>query len=198
MLIAEADGASEPEAERLRDELLEVLATDALATHAPGDRRAVRELWRWRSGVSLAVTAQRGGKVSEDIVVPLERLAEAIAATREIGERHRLPACSWGHAGDGNLHSTFMVDLADPAELQRSHDAAAELFALAARLGGAVSGEHGLGLLKRGALARQWAEPALDAARVDQAPARPQGPAQPGQEARPLNGSQPAGGTGQR
>ena len=162
MLIAEADGSSVPEAERLRDELLEVLATDALATHAPGDRRAVRELWRWRSGVSLAVTAQRGGKVSEDIVVPLERLAEAIAATREIGARHRLPACSWGHAGDGNLHSTFMVDLADPAELQRSHDAAAELFELAARLGGSVSGEHGLGLLKRGALARQWDEPALD------------------------------------
>jgi glycolate dehydrogenase FAD-linked subunit len=161
MLIAEADGSSEAEAERLRDELAEVLATDALTIHAPSDRRAVRELWRWRSGVSLAVTAQRGGKVSEDIVVPLERLAEAIAATRQIGERHRLPACSWGHAGDGNLHSTFMVDLGDPAELQRSHDAAAELFELAARLGGSVSGEHGIGLLKRGALARQWAEPAL-------------------------------------
>jgi FAD/FMN-containing dehydrogenase len=162
MLIAEADGSSEAEAQRLRDELVEVLASDALATHVPGDRRAVRELWQWRSGVSLAVTAQRGGKVSEDIVVPLERLAEAIAATREIGERHRLPACSWGHAGDGNLHSTFMIDLGDPAELERSHDAAAELFALAGRLGGAVSGEHGLGLLKRGALARQWAQPALD------------------------------------
>jgi glycolate oxidase subunit GlcD len=161
MLIAEADGSSVPEAERLRDELVEVLATDALSTHAPDGLRAVRELWRWRSGVSLAVTAQRGGKVSEDIVVPLDRLAEAIAATREIGARHRLPACSWGHAGDGNLHSTFMVDLADPAELQRSHDAAVELFELAARLGGAVSGEHGIGLLKRGALARQWAEPAL-------------------------------------
>ena len=161
MLIAEADGSSEAEAERLRDELVEVLAADAVTTHAPSDRRAVRELWHWRSGVSLAVTAQRGGKVSEDIVVPLERLAEAIAATRQIGERHRLPACSWGHAGDGNLHSTFMLDLADPAELQRSHDAAAELFELAARLGGSVSGEHGLGLLKRGALARQWAEPAL-------------------------------------
>ena len=161
MLIAEADGASAAEADRLRGELVEVLAAGALATHAPEDRRAIRELWRWRSGVSLAVTAQRGGKVSEDIVVPLERLAEAIAATREIGERHRLPACSWGHAGDGNLHSTFMVDLADPAELARSHDAAVELFALAGRLGGAVSGEHGLGLLKRGALAQQWAEPAL-------------------------------------
>jgi glycolate oxidase subunit GlcD len=161
MLVAEADGTSESEAQRLRDELVEVLSADALAVHVPADRREIRELWRWRSGVSLAVTAQRGGKVSEDIVVPLERLAEAIAATGEIGRRHGLPACSWGHAGDGNLHSTFMVDLADPAELTRSEDAAAELFALAGELGGAVSGEHGLGLLKRGALARQWDEPAL-------------------------------------
>jgi glycolate oxidase subunit GlcD len=161
MLIAEADGAVAAEAERLRDELVEVLSPQASAVHVPGDLREIRELWRWRSGVSLAVTAQRGGKVSEDIVVPLERLAEAIAATIEIGERHRLPACSWGHAGDGNLHSTFMVDLSDPAELQRSHEAAGELFALAGRFGGAVSGEHGLGLLKRGALRQQWAEPAL-------------------------------------
>jgi glycolate dehydrogenase FAD-linked subunit len=161
MLIAEADGATEAEAERLRDELVEVLSSRAGAVHVPGDRGAVRRLWQWRAGVSLAVTAQRGGKVSEDIVVPVERLAEAILATREIGERHHLPACSWGHAGDGNLHSTFMVDPEDPAELRRSHDAAGELFALAGRLGGSVSGEHGLGLLKRGALTQQWAEPAL-------------------------------------
>jgi FAD/FMN-containing dehydrogenase len=94
--------------------------------------------------------------VSEDIVVPLERLAEAIAATREIGARHRLPACSWGHAGDGNLHSTFMLDRSNPDELARAKEAADELFTLASELGGSVSGEHGLGFLKRGALARQW------------------------------------------
>jgi len=160
MLIAEADG-SEDEAARLRDELLEAMTAGACAIHVPGDRRAIRELWRWRAGVSMAVTAQRGGKVSEDIVVPLERLAEAIAATREIGARHRLPACSWGHAGDGNLHSTFMIDVDDPAELARSEEAAAELFELAVGLGGSVSGEHGIGLLKRGALARQWSPAAV-------------------------------------
>jgi glycolate oxidase subunit GlcD len=160
MLIAEADG-SVPEAQRLRAELLGALAPGALATHAPEQRGEIRDLWRWRSGVSLAVISARGGKVSEDIVVPLERLAEAIVATREIGARHGLPACSWGHAGDGNLHSTFMIDLDDPAEAERSEQAAQDLFALAVRLGGSVSGEHGLGLVKRGALARQWPERAL-------------------------------------
>ncbi|MGH2928920.1 MAG: FAD-linked oxidase C-terminal domain-containing protein, partial [Solirubrobacteraceae bacterium] len=82
-------------------------------------------------------------------------------ATAEIGARHGLPACSWGHAGDGNLHSTVMIDLADPADAERAHRAAEDLFALATSLGGAVSGEHGVGLVKRGALARQWPEPAL-------------------------------------
>ncbi len=155
MLIAEADGSA-VEAQRLRAELSDALAGGALAVHAPQSERAISELWRWRGGASLAIRARRGGKVSEDIVVGVERLAEAIAATREIGARHRLPACSWGHAGDGNLHATFMIDPADPDELARAEQASAALFALAAEMGGSVSGEHGLGLTKRGALARQW------------------------------------------
>ena len=155
MLIAEADGSS-TEAMRLRSELQEAMGGGALAVHAPTQRAAVRALWRWRAGVSLAVTAHRGGKLSEDIVVPVERLAEAIAVTREIGTRHDLQACSWGHAGDGNLHSTFMIDRQDPAELERAEAGAHELFELACELGGSVSGEHGIGLVKRGALALQW------------------------------------------
>ena len=160
MLIAEADG-SDAEAKRLRAELIDVLGEQALSLHAPTERRPISELWRWRAGASAAVTARRGGKVSEDIVVPVERLREAIAATREIGARHRLPACSWGHAGDGNLHSTFMIDRADSDQLARAEQAATALFALACELGGAVSGEHGVGLVKRGALARQWPEAAV-------------------------------------
>ncbi len=161
MLIAEADGSAD-EARRLRLELLEALQDGALATHAPEERGAIRELWRWRGGVGPAVTTARGTKVSEDIVVPLDHLAEGILATREIGRRHDLPACSWGHAGDGNLHSTFMLDPEDEAEAERAEIAVQELYALAASLGGSVSGEHGLGVAKRGALALQWPEPALD------------------------------------
>ncbi len=108
------------------------------------------------------MTGVRGRKVSEDIVVPLDRLAEAIEETLAIGRRQDLPACSWGHAGDGNLHATFQVSADDDEELVRAEQAAQELFALAVRLGGAISGEHGVGWVKRGQLERQWAPRALD------------------------------------
>jgi FAD/FMN-containing dehydrogenase len=161
LVLAEADGPL-AEAQRLRDELEAVLADDSLGVVAPEGAAEVAALWRWRDGVSIAVSAQRGGKVSEDIVVPLDRLAEAVAGTIAIGARHELPACSWGHAGDGNLHATFLVDPRDNAALGRAEDAAGELFALAAGLGGSISGEHGLGWVKRGRLGLQWSPAAVE------------------------------------
>jgi len=160
LVIAEADGSLD-EASRLRAEVVEVLGEGALQLAAPTAAGEVEALWRWRDGVSIAVTALRGRKVSEDVVVPLDRLAEAIEETLAIGRRHDLPACSWGHAGDGNLHATFLVS-ADDEELARAEQAAQELFELAVRLGGAISGEHGVGWVKRGQLARQWAPRTVD------------------------------------
>jgi glycolate oxidase subunit GlcD len=160
LVLAEADGTAE-DAARLRDELIEVLGKGALAVVSP-EGPAIAELWRWRDGVSFAVGAARGGKVSEDIVVPFDRLGEAVEQTVEIGRRHDLFACSWGHAGDGNLHSTFLVSPQNEDELVRADLAAGELFVLATSLGGSVSGEHGVGWLKRGQLERQWSPRALE------------------------------------
>jgi FAD/FMN-containing dehydrogenase len=160
MVLAEADGSAE-EARRVRDELAEALGDGALELRTADEGRAAAELWRWRDGVSIAVTAQLGGKISEDVVVPLDRLAEAISETVAIGARHDLPACSWGHAGDGNLHSTFMLSPGDHDALERGERASQDLFDMAIRLGGSVSGEHGVGLVKAGQLERQWAPAAV-------------------------------------
>ncbi len=161
-VLAEVDG-DEVQALRARGELLEALG-DARAIYAPGaaEEEQVRALWRWRAGVPYAVQASRGGKLSEDIVVPLDRLQEAIEGTLEIGARHRLAACSWGHAGDGNLHATMLLDPSDRAEIARAEDAATDLFELAAGLGGSISGEHGLGTVKSGHLGVQWSGRALE------------------------------------
>jgi FAD/FMN-containing dehydrogenase len=174
-VLAEADGAAE-EAARVREELLEVLEDGALAVHAPEPA----PLWRWRDGVSLAVRGRLGAKVSEDIAVPLERLADAIRGTLEIGARHGLEAVSWGHAGDGNLHSSFLVAPGDGAALARAEPAAGELFALARALGGTVSGEHGLGTLKRGQAG--WPEPVAELQRAIKAAFDPLAVMNPGKK----------------
>jgi glycolate oxidase subunit GlcD len=155
VVLCEVDGGIS-EAEALRRSTLEVMAEGAVAVHAPTDAAGMAALWRWREGMTAGVTAQRGGKVSEDIVVPLDRLAEAIERTHTIGAEIGLSACSWGHAGDGNLHSTFMVDKSDPDQLAAAERGAEKLFALALELGGSISGEHGIGYVKRGHLQDLW------------------------------------------
>ncbi len=160
-VLAEADG-DPAEVERLSGELAEAMDGGALAPATLiTERGEIGRLWQWRDGVSIAVAAARGGKLSEDVVVPGERLAEAIETVLEIGERHSLEACSWGHAGDGNLHATFLVDLADREELERAERAAGEVFEMAIRLGGSISGEHGIGAMKTG-----YVERALDPAEI--------------------------------
>jgi glycolate oxidase subunit GlcD len=181
-VIAEADGTP-AETAAVAAALREALGPGSLTLHAPQAPADVAALWRWRDGVAIAVTAQRGGKMSEDVVVPLERLADAIEVTLEIGARHGLEACSWGHAGDGNLHATFLVDAHAPAELERASAAAAELFATTAEMGGSISGEHGLGWVKRGHLGRQWNEATMRLHRAVKHAIDPQGLMNPGKKA---------------
>src|SRR5262249_57237780 len=100
---------SQDEAAGVRGELLDVLGEDALALYAPETPQEISALWHWRDGLALVVDAQRGGKASEDIAVPLDRLGEAIEASVEAGKRIGIPAASWGHAGGGNLHTTFLL-----------------------------------------------------------------------------------------
>ena len=161
LILAEADG-SRDEAERIQAELVDAAGDGAVGIYAPRDRQGIAALWRWRAGLAFALIARRGGVVAEDIVVPLDRVEEAMEETLEIGRRHDLLALCFGHAGDGNLHSTFLVSPEDPDELRRAALANEDLFEMAVRLGGSVSGEHGLGLLKRGQLARQWSPRALE------------------------------------
>lgn len=174
LVVCEADSC-EADAE----ELAEALGGELGAALRPGDSRA---LWRWRDGVGLAVTARRGGKLSEDVAVPLDKLVEGISGTVAIAERHGLEGCSWGHAGDGNLHSTFLLEPGSSEQLARAEAAVEELFALVLSLGGSVTGEHGLGWLKRGQLRHQWAPAAVGAHEAIKQALDPKGLFNPGKK----------------
>ncbi|MDX6526944.1 MAG: glycolate oxidase [Gaiellales bacterium] len=174
VLVAEADGSAD-EASRIRGELVSVLGETAVALLEP-DAEA---LWRWREGIAHAVAGKLGAKLAEDVAVPIDALARAIELTVEIGARHGLEALSWGHAGDGNLHSNFLFDPATDGRA-RAADAAAELLCEIVALGGTISGEHGIGSLKRPYLDLQFAPPVLEAMRAVKQALDPKGLFNPG------------------
>ncbi len=181
MVVTEADGAA-PEARRVAAELREALSEEAVAVHAPESPADVAGLWRWRGGAAFAILAQRGGAFSEDIAVPLDRLRDVARETLEIGARHDVPALSFGHAGDGNIHSTFLFSPENADEERRADAACHDVFELALRLGGTVSGEHGIGWLKRGQLVHQLGPAGYDLHRRIKETFDPKGLLNPGKK----------------
>jgi glycolate oxidase len=93
--------------------------------------------------------------ILEDATVPRSRIAEMVGRIQEIAQRHGLTIGTFGHAGDGNLHPTVVLDPADEAAVHRAHEAFAEIFAEAIAMDGTITGEHGVGLVKLEHLERQ-------------------------------------------
>jgi glycolate oxidase len=80
--------------------------------------------------------------------VPRSAIPDAVAAIKEISDRHHIPIAIFGHAGDGNLHPNILFDKRDAEQVERMKKAAADIFDVSLRLGGTLSGEHGVGNLK--------------------------------------------------
>jgi len=91
----------------------------------------------------------------EDATVPRSRIAEMVEYIQGVARRHELKIGTFGHAGDGNLHPTVVLDPADADAVRRAHDAFAEIFAKAIEMGGTITGEHGVGMVKLKYMERQ-------------------------------------------
>jgi glycolate oxidase len=88
-------------------------------------------------------------KLGEDITVPRSAIPEVVQRLRDISSKYGLPIVIFGHAGDGNLHPNILFDKGKPEEWQKVERMVGEIFAAALDLGGTLSGEHGVGVLKR-------------------------------------------------
>ena len=93
--------------------------------------------------------------VLEDATVPRSRLADTFAEIEHLKQRYGLQVGTFGHAGDGNLHPTCLADERDADQMARVHAFFDELYDMVLNIGGTVSGEHGIGLAKKGYLQRQ-------------------------------------------
>ncbi|MCD7441043.1 FAD-binding protein [Streptomyces lincolnensis] len=147
LLVVQCDGAGAAAEAKAVAELLAPLATTVEATEDPAEAEALLAARR----LALPALERLGRPLIEDIAVPRSRLAEAVREIRAISARHEVPVFTLAHAADGNLHPIIVVDPSLDRLPEAAWEAAGEIFALALRLGGTLTGEHGVGVLKR-----QW------------------------------------------
>ncbi|MFE0687869.1 FAD-binding protein [Streptomyces sp. JH002] len=132
-----------------------------------------------RAGLS-ALEAVKGTTMIDDVCVPRARLAELLDGVAEIADRHRLTIGVIAHAGDGNTHPTVCFDASDEDEARRARQSFDEIMALGLELGGTITGEHGVGVLKRDWLARELGPDVLELQRGIKAVFDPLGILNPG------------------
>ena len=147
-LLIEIDGqpASVRSEVRILAQLLKsggALEIDTATTEAACER-----LWGLRRQFSASLKATGLTKLNEDICVPRSRLVNLFNFTARLQKKYRIDVASFGHAGDGNIHVNIMADMTKPGVKQRADRALDELFRQIIAWGGAVTGEHGIGLAK--------------------------------------------------
>jgi glycolate oxidase len=111
-----------------------------------------------RRNAFSALARIRPTTILEDVTVPRSELARMVAFIAEVAVRHKLQVGTFGHLGDGNLHPTFLTDERDHEEMHRVEVALEEIVNETIRLGGTVTGEHGVGLAKKAFVKRQLGE----------------------------------------
>ncbi|MCD6290066.1 MAG: FAD-binding protein [Anaerolineae bacterium] len=161
MLIA-VDGepeAVEPQIHRVADicRRMRAFSVEIATTPEEEDR-----LWTARRNVSPALAVIKPSRLTEDIVVPRSKIAEMIRRIQAIAREYKVIIPTFGHIGDGNLHPDIMCDRRDPDEMHRVALAAEAVFNATIELGGTLSGEHGIGLLKKEFLPKELGELAIE------------------------------------
>jgi glycolate oxidase len=150
ILIIECDGNDEGtvlrEIEQVAHACRESGASDVQVARDEDERE---QLWRARRSVSPSLARKAPNKLGEDISVPRSQIPAAVRRIKEISRQYDLPIVVFGHAGDGNLHPNVLFDMRDADQWARVQEMVREIFAMAVELGGTLSGEHGVGVLKR-------------------------------------------------
>ena len=147
MLLIELDG-SETEVSRQSGILTDWLSKHSLAFRVAEREEEAENLWQVRRQGSSAMKKLASTKLNEDVVVPLDQQVDLVHFVESLRHQFNLKIGVFGHCGDGNLHVNFMYNEDDEEETTRSVEALTSLMKKVIELGGAISGEHGVGLAK--------------------------------------------------
>lgn len=162
VLLAEVDGL--PAGVDIEAEAIAAIGR----THGATEVRLARDdneralLWKGRKTAFGAIAQIAPDYYLHDTVVPRAKLAEVLAQTYAIAERHGVIVMNVFHAGDGNLHPLLIFDAREPGVLERVHAAGAEIVKASLAAGGVLSGEHGIGVEKQAYMTLQFTDDDLD------------------------------------
>ncbi len=121
----------------------------------------IRTLWRARKALSPALRNIAPKKINEDVAVPVSRLPELINGLEQLSARHGITIVNFGHAGNGNIHVNLLLDPDDKTQAEASAACLSDVFQLVLALEGTLSGEHGIGRVKRDFIHHELDEPAI-------------------------------------
>ena len=181
MLIIETDGSDEEtvlrEIETVARVCRESGAREVIIAKSEGERE---QLWRARRSVSPSLARKAPNKLGEDITVPRSAIPEAVRRIKAISAHYGLPIVIFGHAGDGNLHPNILFDKRNEEEWKKVQQIVGEIFQVALDLEGTLSGEHGVGTLKRPYMEQALGRLSLDVQRRIKGALDPHGILNPG------------------
>lgn len=148
-LIVEVDGLREVTAVEIR-KLREIgMQENPVFVKEADGNAAVEKVWQTRREFSYSLRDTGLTKLNEDIVVPRGKLVELIHFAEELQQEFQIPVACFGHAGDGNIHVNVMINQEDPDQVKAGDEALDRLFQQVIDWGGALTGEHGVGLAKK-------------------------------------------------
>ncbi len=147
---------------------------------AARDAAEVAALWATRKALSPALRTVAPKKINEDVVVPVSRIPELIRGLERLSREHGITIVNFGHAGNGNIHVNLLFDPADPTQSAAAERCLDAVFDLVLDLRGTLSGEHGIGLVKRAFVSREIDPVTLDLMRRIKREFDPKGILNPG------------------
>lgn len=179
VLLVEVDGDEEQVA-RQREFLREWADGFAVGFREAAHAEEAQRFWDVRRGCSPAMFAHGDSKLNEDIIVPLQSQLKLIRFLRKLRKSSGLHIPTFGHAADGNFHVNIMYYRDDPRACKAAQQALKELMSAVVDMGGAISGEHGIGLAKSPYLRLQYGEAELAAMQAIKQTLDPNGILNPG------------------
>lgn len=166
VMIVELDGEAEQVETEFAHLMRVVNATGATEVRIAQDEADRARIWKGRKSAFSAVGRLSPDYIVQDGVVPRSRLGDALAEISRLSAAYNIRVANVFHAGDGNLHPLILYDGREAGALERAEELAGEILRLCIRLGGSITGEHGVGVEKRAYLPEMFTPADIDVLRA--------------------------------